>query len=46
MAGQAAQAGLKSALLAQQGFTGVADPLGGKLGFSESYFRQCPMRGL
>jgi 2-methylcitrate dehydratase PrpD len=37
MAGQAAQAGLKSALLAQQGFNGVADPLGGKLGFLESY---------
>jgi 2-methylcitrate dehydratase PrpD len=37
MAGHAAQAGLKSALLAQQGFTSVADPLGAKLGFLESY---------
>jgi 2-methylcitrate dehydratase PrpD len=37
MAGQAAQSGLKAALLAQQSFTGVADPLGAKFGFAESY---------
>src|SRR5882757_9733595 len=37
MAGQAAQGGLKSALLAQEGFTSVSDPLGAKQGFLESY---------
>ncbi len=37
MAGQAAQSGLKAALMAQQGFTSVSDPLGVKFGFAESY---------
>jgi 2-methylcitrate dehydratase PrpD len=37
MAGQAAQSGLKAALVAQQGFTSVADPLGDKHGFADSY---------
>jgi 2-methylcitrate dehydratase PrpD len=37
MAGQAAQSGLKSALLANEGFTSTPDPLGAKQGFLESY---------
>ena len=37
MAGQAAQSGLKAALMAQQSFTSVSDPLGAKYGFAESY---------
>jgi len=37
MAGQAAQNGLKSAILANEGFTSTADPLGAKQGFLESY---------
>jgi 2-methylcitrate dehydratase PrpD len=37
MAGQAAQSGLKAALMAQQNFTSAADPLGAKHGFAESY---------
>lgn len=37
MAGQAAQSGLKAALLAEQGFTSADDPIGMKLGFADSY---------
>src|SRR5882757_627883 len=37
MAGQAAQGGLKAALMARQGFTSVTDPLGAKHGFADSY---------
>jgi 2-methylcitrate dehydratase PrpD len=37
MAGQAAQSGLKAALMAEQGFTSADDPIGVKHGFADSY---------